>query len=489
MSYIRFSNVKRHMVHKFKYLTPLLLVLVNLLLKLLFISSTSIGGDEPFSIYHAQMNISSIINQLTTGNNPPLYEILLHYWISIFGISEFWVRVPSVIFSSLTVLFIYKIGKKCISYEVGLIASLLFTFSNFNLLLAHEARVYSLFAFFTTASMYYFLMIIKQSDNTKNFIKLLTVNLFVIYLHYFGLFIIIIQSIICLFSNNIRRLILKKYLLYALLLFLLYIPNIRVLIVRFYDSSVHGTWVSTPNGIASLYGMIRTFANQPLNTIVCLFLFLSSIILYAIKRKKEEATLKNIILLWFLFPYFFMFIISYWIPMFLDRYLLFISSAFYLLIAFLSVSFFTQKKYNYIVPSIIIVLFIVTFNPNMTNKRNVRETIAKTIELKNDSTKVIVSPITFIPNFVYYFDKKIFKDVDCVNVYNKIIKNLTLNNIYALNSMDTNLYSAKKIIFVDAACSFGGIDNNIFNSLNGKYKLKNTYKYYEIFNVFEFERP
>ncbi len=55
-----------------------LLVLLNFVLNRGSLTANSIALDEPFSIYVAQFEVSKIIAYLSTGNNPPLFEIILH---------------------------------------------------------------------------------------------------------------------------------------------------------------------------------------------------------------------------------------------------------------------------------------------------------------------------------------------------------------------------------------------------------------------------
>lgn len=482
----------------------IIIVLINFLIKGIFLSSNSLAGDEPFSVYHAQMNIVSIINLLSEGNNPPLYEIILHFWIKIFGISEFSVRMPSLIFSCITVLFIYKIGIKYLNNRIALYSSFIFIFSNYHILFAHEARVYAFLGMLTAISMYYFIGIIydykinsKVNNNifiykeTSKYLILAVVNTLIIYSHYFGFFVLIVQIIFLLFNLPILFKFWKNLLFCFSITTLLYLPNIIVFFYRFIESS-GGTWVQPPSGLESVYNMLWNFSNAPVVTVCIISLFIFSIVKYITHFKKEQLNIYfGFLVFWFVFIFCFMFVVSFLIPMFLDKYLMTAAIAFPLVVGISADYLIKKPKYKFIIPIVIALLFVSTVKPDISNKREVKETVSKIKELKKSSTIVYFCPDLFELNFVYYYNKQYFKDYDEKKIRNKIQKYLSSENIFPIssyNQIDTNLIkNMDKIIYLDAAADFSYPENNIKNKLDLNYRLKNEYKFYEIFKVYEYE--
>src|ERR1700756_4288998 len=196
---------------------PVFLFLLNIWLKCLHLTAAAIGHDEPFSIYHAQLNINTLLEQLNNYNNPPLFEIILHFWIKLFGISPLSVRLLPAIFASLCPVLLYYFAKRNFSLRVGIISSLLLTFSDLLLYYSHDCRVYSLFVLLTLLSFYYYLEII-CSDRVTLFkqILFLVFSTLLIYAHYFGFFVLIIQGAHLLFFH--RKQFLKTSINYVLVL-------------------------------------------------------------------------------------------------------------------------------------------------------------------------------------------------------------------------------------------------------------------------------
>jgi mannosyltransferase len=472
---------------KVKLLYPLGLLVLNAVLKILFLDARDIALDEPFTIFYAQSDFHTLFTMLKTENNPPFYFLLLHYWIKLFGISAFAVRIPSFLFSVAIVYFIYWTGVKFFSLRAGIIASLVFSFSNYHMLFAHEARVYSLFALLTTISMYLFLSLYRDPGKKKLLILLLATNVILVYSHFFGWFVILIQVYCVVLIKSLRKEISGRYFIITAILLLSYLPYYPVFISRFITTSAKGTWVSTPV-LSDLYTMVWRFSNVPLTTVVFLLLLASAGIKYFISadRRKGIPVTLQVVLAWFLFPYFLMFLVSWKVPMFLDRYMIFISPAYYLLVSVFLVYLFPSRKLFYIVATAAVLLMVIWFNPNEDNKRRLGEAVSKIKELKQDKTVVLICPEWLDLGFMYHYDPQIFCQ------YRTTRTLLASHMIFPLNhpeEIDTNLFrNASNVIYFEEWATMVDKDNMIYQDLSRRFRKQEVFRFYENYRVYNFTR-
>lgn len=119
----------------------------------LFYLTQSIWRDEAFSILLAQRPLTSFIT--TIAFEPPVYYVLLHYWIRIFGTSEIAVRSLSLLGFSLAVLVIIIWAKKLFrKHWLSWFLPVFFFFNPMLLYYAFEVRSYGWYMFFTVLSLF-----------------------------------------------------------------------------------------------------------------------------------------------------------------------------------------------------------------------------------------------------------------------------------------------------------------------------------------------
>lgn len=115
----------------------LCILLLSFILRIHDLDGESLWLDEGVSIKLARLTVSDIVNYLASEVDMPSHFIFLHYWIALFGDSEFSARFPSVIFGCLSVFMIYKVGALVFDWEVGVFSALLLAFS---VLHVHRSR-------------------------------------------------------------------------------------------------------------------------------------------------------------------------------------------------------------------------------------------------------------------------------------------------------------------------------------------------------------
>ena len=173
-------------------LALLLIILLGSFLRIYGLGSESIWFDEAVSINVSQQSVALIIEKAEL--HPPLYYIILLFWILLFGTSEVATRSLSAIFGIISIFLIYQVGHALFSRKIGLISCFISAISYFHIYYSQEIRSYSLLLLLTLLSFFLFIKIIKPDRTRKLYFSLLLfVNTCLAYTHVFGLFIIMSQ--------------------------------------------------------------------------------------------------------------------------------------------------------------------------------------------------------------------------------------------------------------------------------------------------------
>lgn len=331
----------------------LAILFLGLFLRIYDLGTESLWGDEGFSILIANLDLLQVIKGTAEEPHLPLYYVILHYWINLFGDTEFSTRFLSVIFGFIAIFMIYKVGTLIFNKNVGVLSSLLLALSVFHIHYSQEVRMYSLMALLTLFSIYFFVKLLDRTSFAVS-IGYIISSALLMYSHVFGLFIIIAQNIYFLtlfLSKEEYKLNFRRWILFQIILVILYMPWIVFLINNILEMQ-SGFWIPVP----TLYYLIKTFRDYSgrfLLLLLYLILPFFSIVLYEkIKGKINwKDFLKSIgsyfrnlrlsdvnkiylLLLWLLIPTILPFIISQFsTPIYVIRYTIAASLAFYILIA------------------------------------------------------------------------------------------------------------------------------------------------------------
>ncbi len=213
--------------------SPHKLILTAILILAAFIYFYNLGReslttDEYFSFYLARQPLKNIIfgHQTTSNPNtiPPLYEILLHFWIKIFGVSAFAQRALSAALGITSVYLMYRMGSLLFNLPSGLIsaffASLSFSWFTF----FRQNRCYGLFICLALLSFYLFFYLLKNKQSKSCLPILIITNIALVYTNYFGFLIILSQMIMGILEVRDNVWFFKRIMLACFWVILAYLP-------------------------------------------------------------------------------------------------------------------------------------------------------------------------------------------------------------------------------------------------------------------------
>lgn len=459
------------------------LIGAKILLGVLFINRLSIDLDEPFSIFHAQKDLTSLNELFIHENNPPMHFWLLHFWIQWFGIDPWAVRSLSLIFSILTLPVLFNLGKNLNNVNTGLGLMALFVFSNFNHSFGIEARGFAIFTFLFSLALLFLIQSIQHKTWKRTLILAFSLAL-MFYTHYISMVaipIIILVFFIIGLNRNLKQNLLHTGLILVSILAMIY-PLLMTFLDRLNHVSDQGTWVPRPR-ITELYGLINKFMNGPgfliILVLFTLFLFFKERRFFNQRLTKARSNVKFLGLLFTILGiYLGAFLLSYFgsNSVFLDRYLFFISIGLYALLAWLVES--TRMKMKWLSFALLAAV-IFGFNPFKTHNRDSDSLVEYAAQFKGS---YIITPPHYDLTFLYHHDKEVFKMM-------REGDQLHQNHIYPIyNLHEIDLDELRKpIILVDADSRFLYGNQQIKDSLLARYAVKESRIFPGNYEVLVFE--
>jgi len=405
------------------------IVLVGAFLRIYHLGTQSLWLDEVTSVNWSLLSVPQLVQTTAQDVHPPLYYFLLHYWMMIFGTSEFGVRLLSAFFGILAIPMIYAVGRQLFNKEVGLIAALIFSLSLFNITYSQEARMYSLMVLLALLSMYFFWRFLQQGNLVSSVGYVLSTTLLV-WTHNFSWFVVIAQNIYVvtlLVLSKDRRYGLRRWVVLQVIVVALFVPWMVILIQQILRHLAAGSLLGPPT-ITTLIYTFSSYSGTEL--LLVLFLALSVLSLFGYQKVRGsmdwKAPLKALegyawevhiqgsapvyfLAVWVLTINLIPFIISrFSTPIYLDKYTIAASVAFYVLVA----KGIRNINYRYAQVAVIGIIVVASAANlqvyyNSTTKPQARQAVSFIDANFKSGDVVLISPDghSVALNFDYYFNR------------------------------------------------------------------------------------
>ncbi|WP_423225944.1 glycosyltransferase family 39 protein [Candidatus Amarolinea aalborgensis] len=170
------------------------IILLGASLRLLRLDWQDLWLDEAFSLHIASLPWSATLAAIQQDVHPPLFYLLLHGWIAWLGDSAYALRLLSALTSVLTLPALYALGRALrLERSWSLLLTFLMATAYFPIRFAQETRSFSLLLLLALLSMLCFVRWLARW-NTWDLLGVLLLTVALIYTHYYGLFLPVVQT-------------------------------------------------------------------------------------------------------------------------------------------------------------------------------------------------------------------------------------------------------------------------------------------------------
>jgi mannosyltransferase len=299
------------------------LMLAAIVLRISFIDSKSLWLDEAYTAHRVTMPLGELLKVIVNDRmNMSLYYLMLWGWVSVVGASEFMLRLPSVVFDTITIPLLYVLGAELWDRRTGLMAAMLVTVNATMIQYAQTARSYTMFVALATLASIFFIRSIKRDAASRSLAGYVVSGTVTVYSHLFGIFALPAQWL-SLFIFRPDRKVAIRLTVCIVIIGILSVPAFFLSI-----SSHHWSldWIQRTS-IYSLRELLLSYAGafDGLPTSLTMILtgsYLVGVILAVASAQTNDWPALGYLLLSILVPVALTIVVSIFKPMFVYRYLL-----------------------------------------------------------------------------------------------------------------------------------------------------------------------
>lgn len=320
--------------------TPWLLLTiigVAFLLRISNLAGQNLWRDEVDTIIFANWPPGQLIaSLLEKGHNGPLFFILMRPWLAFTNHSEFALRYPAALLGTLVIPLGFVLARQMIGCRrVAVIFSLLLATSPYLIWYSQEAKMYAALIVLVGLSFWaYHRALLGSSPQGRWWGLFVVATSLSFYLHILAPLMLPVYLVIAGFYQRQLRARWPAWLISLACLTLPYLPLVwwQASLVYLGMETGHPFYPLTDqlSILMQVYsgGLLRL--ESPLVLTVFLFLFLCGLTLPAPRQPLKP---RFILLSWLVIPTLLIYLISWRAPVFEDRYLIYLSLPFYLLVA------------------------------------------------------------------------------------------------------------------------------------------------------------
>lgn len=249
------------------YLWLFIILALAAILRFYHYAAFSFSNDELSAINRLRFNnFHDLVEKgFYVDGHPGGIQVMLWYWVKLFGVSEASLRFPFVIFGILSVLFSFLTARQMFGPVAGLFVSAAMASLEFPLLYSQIARPYGSGVFFCLLMVWFWFRVVNDHAGSTKTMRLFDLagyafsTALCMYNHYFSFLLAAIVGITGLFIIKRNKVI--GYIISGLSASLLFLPHLYITLNHLTYKGV-GLWLGKPKPLWIIDHILFVFNNQ-----------------------------------------------------------------------------------------------------------------------------------------------------------------------------------------------------------------------------------